>query len=329
MCRAIRSPSKDWSGLHKMHKENYWKISKKLIAMQSILDVEVSGFSSYASVQPKTLNLLTWLRSDKYADRIAALRQETDKSKRDRIKASLPAITVSGVFDPLRKEENLLRHSGLICIDIDHSGNTHIANFAELKEQLFHIENVAYAGASASGNGFFLIIPIRSPARHKAHFQAIKGDLERYGLVIDPAPQNVASLRGYSYDPEALFRHDAKPYLKWKKEEGAAEKKKRARAPFKRDNQAEGTKARVERLVQSIVDRRIDITQSEPDWFRLACAFANEFGEEGRGYFRAISQFHPEYDPGETDRKFDHALKGRYGRIGIGTFLERSSLVYC
>lgn len=82
------------------------------------------------------------------------------------------------------------------------------------------------------------------------------------------------------------------------------------------------TKARVERLVQQIVERRIDITQDEEDWFRLACTFANEFGEEGRGYFQAISQFYSGYDRQEADKKFDHALKGKYRRIGIGTFFE-------
>jgi len=39
-------------------------------------------------------------------------------------------------------------------------GREHIANFLALKEQLFNIGNVAYAGLSASGKGFFLIIPI-------------------------------------------------------------------------------------------------------------------------------------------------------------------------
>ena len=45
------------------------------------------------------------------------------------------------------------------------------------------------------------------------------------------------------------------------------------------------TKAKVERLVQQIVEHRIDITQQEEDWFQLACAFANEFGEKGEGVF--------------------------------------------
>jgi len=80
------------------------------------------------------------------------------------------------------------------------------------------------------------------------------------------------------------------------------------------------TRVRVERLVQQIVERRIDITQEEEAWFRLACAFANEFGEGGREYFQAISQFYTRYERNEADRKFDHALKGRYKRIGIGTF---------
>jgi hypothetical protein len=289
--------------------------------MKSVLDVEVSCFRSYAGKKPKPVNLLTWLQSDKYADRIKALRSLEDKAESDKIKASLPAITVSGLFEPTRKEENLVRHSGLICIDIDPKGNEHISNFNALMDQLIHIINVAYAGLSASGKGFFMIIPIAYPKRHKEHFRAIQQDLARFGLTIDAAPQNVASLRGYSWDPDAFFRHDAMSYSKWKIE-NAVEKKNSSYKPFKRDQTAEGTKERVERLVQLIVDRRIDITQNEPDWFRLACAFANEFGEAGRAYFHAVSQFHPGYDWGEAERKFDYVLKGRYWRIGIGTFFR-------
>ncbi len=165
------------------------------------------------------------MASDKYADQIQALRTLDDKAARDGIKASLPAIAVSGIFHPSRKEEHLVKHSGLICIYIDLKGNEHILNFTALKEQLFHIENVAYAGLSASGKGFFLIIPIAYPKRHKEQFAAIHRDFSGLGLAIDTAPKNVASLRGYSWDADALFRHQARPYRKWVKPE-AAEKKK-------------------------------------------------------------------------------------------------------
>ncbi|MBK8654716.1 MAG: PriCT-2 domain-containing protein [Haliscomenobacter sp.] len=69
------------------------------------------------------------------------------------------------------------------------------------------------------------------------------------------------------------------------------------------------------------------LIQEEGDGFLLACVFDNEFGEEGRGYFHAISQFYPGYDRQEAERKFDHALKGKYRRIEIGTFLGMAKAV--
>lgn len=289
--------------------------------MNSVLNVNVSCFESYAGKTPKTVNLLTWLNANKYAKEVQALRMLKEKATRDQIKASLPAITVSGLFNPSRKAENLVKHSGLICIDIDAKGNEHITNFSALKQELFKIENVAYAGLSASGNGFFLIIPITYPNQHQAHFKSIEKDLARYGLNIDPAPKNVASLRGYSWDSEALFRHDAKPYFRYFKpllpkvrKTSKIAKLNAVKPPVK------DTKSQVEQAIQRLTQNRTDITGSEPTWFRIACAFANEFGEWGRDYFHQVSQFHPEYDACKTDRKFDHALKGQFLQIGIGTF---------
>jgi hypothetical protein len=286
--------------------------------MKSVLDVEVSCFESYQGKQPKPVNLLAWLRSDKYVKEVEALRSIEDKGKRDAIKGQLPAITVSGTFHPSRKEEHLARHSRLICIDIDPKGNEHISNFSALKQELFNIQNVAYAGLSASGKGFFLILPIAYPKRHKQQFLAIKQDLNRFGLEVDSAPQNIASLRGYSYDENALFRHDAKPYRRWKKPKRA----KRSHRSFQPTGCHESTRARVEAAINYLVKHRVDTTAYEPDWFRLACSFANEFGEEGRGYFHAISQFHERYNALETDRKYDHALSCRYTSISIGTFFK-------
>jgi hypothetical protein len=285
--------------------------------MKSVLNVEVSCFKSYLDTEPRPVNLLTWLRSTKYAEAVNELRTIEDKDRRDEIKATLPAVTVSGTFFPSRAEENIVRHSKLICIDIDPKGNEHIQNFQELKEQLFHIQNVAYAGLSASGMGFFLIIPIAYPKRHKQHFKAIKQYFNDIGLTVDSAPQNVASLRGYSFDENALFRHDAIPFRKW-----SDLRNPKPGHSFSLNMSATGTRARVESVIAQLEANRIDITSYEPDWFRVACAFANEFGESGRGYFHTVSQFHPKYDHSEADKKFDYALKGRYRSITIGTFFK-------
>lgn len=288
--------------------------------MKSVLNVEVSCFKSYASKEPKSVNLLDWLSSDKYAKEVLALRAIKDKAKRDGIKAGLPAITVSGIFDPVRKEKNLVKHSSLICIDIDRKGNEHIDNFGELKQELFKIKNVAYSGLSASGKGFFLIIPITYPKLHKQQFKALKNAFSEFGVTIDSAPQNVASLRGYSYDSDALFRHNAIPYRKWADPE--RKKSEKPVAKFRPNRNITDVREKVEALIQQIVQNRIDITNNEPVWFRIACALANEFGESGREYFHEVSQFYAKYDRQEADQKYNHALQGKYKQIGVGTFFK-------
>ena len=67
------------------------------------------------------------------------------------------------------------------------------------------------------------------------------------------------------------------------------------------------------------------LPKDEEDWFRLACALANEFGENGRSYFQvAFHNIYPEYDPIQTDKKFTHALCSQkiYPESEIGTFLQ-------
>lgn len=287
--------------------------------MKSVLDVEVSCFRSYKGKEAKPVNLLTWLKSEKYADKIQELRKEEDKAKRDKIKATLPAITVSGIFHPTRKEENLIKHSKLICIDIDPKGNEHIQNFQDLKEELFKIKNVAYAGLSASGKGFFLIIPIAYPKRHKQHFKSIYNKFQMlFNLTIDKAPQNVASLRGYSCDHSALFRHDAIPYRNWASPR--KQKNGNSRRFYSFPAHSMSTKEKVEAIIDHIVTNRIDITAYEPDWFRIACALASEFGGVGSQYFHKISKFHSAYDYDETEIKYLKALNNKYTSIKINTF---------
>jgi len=292
--------------------------------MPSVLDVMVSSYSSYRDNRSIPVNLLKWLQSDRYAHKVIAIRSMKEKAKRDKIKATLPAITVSGLFEPTRKEEHLIQHSRLFCIDIDYKGNEWV-NFQSLKHDLFQNQHIAYAGLSVSGRGIFLIIPIENPKEQKRHFVALKNDFKKRGISIDTAPQNVASLRGYSFDSNALFRHSPVAYNKIP--HPVLVKRKNRFETLNEGFSKPGTQQKVERTIQIIIDNRIDITTHEPDWFRIACALANEFGEQGRAYFHLVSQFHPEYRYGSTDQKFDNALTSQYVRIGIGTFFQIASTV--
>ena len=319
--------------LHHLNKASeLYRIMSAIGNKASVLDVKVSCFSSYRGKKPKPVNLLTWLQSNKYAGKIQELRKLENKKARDEIKASLPAVTVSGLFYPYRKAEYLIQHSGLICIDIDYKDNQHISNYDQLKEQLFNIEHVAYAGLSASGRGFFLIIPIQYPEWHSLHFNALENDFNQLGIVIDKAPKSVVSLRGYSSDTSKLFRKKVTTYSSILY--NADEKKKCSGYSYNKGvsrgqshtqyphTNIVTTQQRVEKTINIIIQNRLDVTIHEPEWFLLACAIANEFGEYGRGYFHAISQFHPKYRFSEANRKYSHALKKRYSKIGIGTFFK-------
>ncbi len=188
--------------------------------MKSILDIEVSCFANYNTPSdPKTVNLLTWLTSTKYKEKVDLIRSLDDKNKRGEIKSTLPAITPSGLFT-YRSQKDLVKHSGFIQIDIDRAkSNLEISNWNDLKKELIQVPQIAFLGLSASGRGYWGLIPIPpDPENHKGYFESLFDIfLKTWGIELDDKPKNIASLRGYSYDLEGYFNHEAKPFTVWKK----------------------------------------------------------------------------------------------------------------
>lgn len=178
--------------------------------MESVLNVQISCFRNYwESKNPKSVNLLTWLTSEKHRFRVEEIRMVQDKAKRDELKATLPAITPSGVFLK-RCESGIVTHSGLIQIDLDKQDNLHIGNWEGLKSELIKLPEIAYLGKSVSGKGYWGLIPIPPDSfKHKLYFDAIQKTFQNWGIELDQKPKNVASLRGYSFDEDAYFNHKA------------------------------------------------------------------------------------------------------------------------
>ncbi|MBK8878761.1 MAG: hypothetical protein IPN74_09510 [Haliscomenobacter sp.] len=87
-----------------------------------------------------------------------------------------------------------------------------LTNYAELKSELAKIEYVAYVGQSVSGTGYWVLIPIKDPTRHKQHFQALEIAFGNAGLIIDAACSDVTRLRFWSYDPDPYMNHWAKTW---------------------------------------------------------------------------------------------------------------------
>ena len=159
---------------------------------------------------PVDSNLLEELRSNKYQQQQDAVRAVSDPKKQGDLKNKMPVLLPCGIFKGAKDAKNLVKHTGLIAIDIDAKDNLHIRNFDALQIELCKIKYVAYCGKSVRGKGYFLIIPIAYPDKHKLHFKYIESYFKSKGIVIDPTCKNVNRLRYYSYDAQAYYNHAAK-----------------------------------------------------------------------------------------------------------------------
>jgi hypothetical protein len=179
--------------------------------LKSVLDVECSMFYRVTDTTPKSVNLLQWLKDTTYLPQQNQVRAIADTEKQKEAKVKLmPGITPSGIFSK-RGNSHLLKHTGLIAIDIDKKDNPDVEDFAALRNQLSKIPCVAYAALSVSGNGCWLLIPIAYPERHKEHFEFLEELFRKtLGLIIDDACKDVARLRFYSHDRGGRFNHKAK-----------------------------------------------------------------------------------------------------------------------
>ena len=285
------------------------EVSRPKNGTLSILDVEVSCFSSYTCPErPINVNLLDWLRSNTFKDAVLKIRK-CPKTEQRRLKSALPAITPSGLFSR-RSADALIQHSSLIQFDIDFQDNSHITNFDQLKLEISNIKNVAYCGLSVSGNGFWGLVPITNADKHLQHFETLCKAFLRLGISLDQKPKNVASLRGYSWDENAYFNHTAIPLQLY-------ESPPILKQHFDCSNPGKSFQD-VMQLAQIIESRLLDITQDYKAWFSIGCGLANTFGEDGRDLFHRISQFNQKYTVRKTDYQFDQCLRHNYGYT-IGT----------
>lgn len=283
--------------------------------------VIISRFSNYRAVVPQNENLWDWFKDQTYKDTVLKIRTLTDKKEIGKLKSQLPAITVSGHFQT-RHSFALIKHSGYICIDIDGGDNPSIENFAMLRDELKKIMNVAYASLSVSGKGVFCLIPLQHVDKHKEHFEALKLNFKTLGIVIDKSCGDVSRLRGYTYDPDAYYNENAIIYSQ------VIEYKTNVPKPIPSklmiNNKYKGgnsTRSKVMQIISKINETGADITPNYEQWFQIACALANEFGEEGRDMFHLAAQNNPKYRFEESDNMFNQCLQNSYG-YNIGTFFH-------
>lgn len=288
--------------------------------MKSFNEVKISIYRSVTDRIGAETTLDAFLRSTKHKAVIERLRQVEDKDERKELKKQLPCATVSGLFGRPRKADNLIAHSGYLCIDIDADDNPALGDLSVVRDLLRSRAEVAYAGRSVSGRGWFAIVPLAYPERHLDQFLAIEKEYARLGIVIDNSCKDVSRLRFVSYDDDPWFNPHPVPYegIYVETDYAARPTYTSARPALSGDRELRN----VARCCEVIQQYHMDITDGYKDWFSLACSLSS-LGEEGRAYFHIISQQSKKYRANECDAKFTEALqtRARYPQhCGLGTF---------
>jgi len=274
----------------------------------NIFDIYISVYNGVKDTKGATCTLRAFLTSEKHKETIIRLRP-LPKKERDAIKRTLPQGCISGIFHPTRKADNIQQHTGLICVDIDKQDNPTIEDWEELKRELSKLPQVAYISLSVSGNGVFLIIPLRWPDYHKQQFEQLKRDFATMGIKIDTSCGDVSRMRCISYDPQPYMNDEAMPYEKYHVEP----------QPIRYYQYGTSETAdRVARCVEELERTGTDITGNYETWVEVGFALSS-LGEAGREFFHRVSSQNPNYKQSECDRKFNELMRdGR--RTGIGTF---------
>jgi Virulence-associated protein E/VirE N-terminal domain/Primase C terminal 2 (PriCT-2) len=285
--------------------------------VNSDLICQVSFFEKVKAkscINVKIQDILEDIKNGKYRNQIEEIRSESDPEKKKFLKENLPAITVSGIFNNSHSAKDLIYHSGLIQIDLDH------VDPIEVRTRLEKSEFTYCCFLSPSGNGLKLIVRI-DPDSHQASFVALKSYFfNQFRLEIDRKCKDVGRCMFLSYDENLYLNTDSILFPTGKHKPVATNKGIRSRKEVLNTNTLSEAKAEdVELLITQIEENRVDITSGYDNWLKIGFALSETFGEQGRNYFQRLSIFNHDYSVIKTDSQYNKCLNSKKEGINLGT----------
>lgn len=152
---------------------------------------------------------------------IEAIQLEPDKSTRNEMKKSLPAICFSGVFTK-RQDNSIVEHSGLICLDFD--GYTTKKQMMEEKKAIAADGYVFSVFVSPSGDGLKVLVKIPQDIdNHVKYFNALQRHFD--SPHFDTTSKNISRVCYESYDKNIYVNYDSEVWSEMYEEEYVEVKK--------------------------------------------------------------------------------------------------------
>ncbi len=304
--------------------------------------------------------VFNYIISNQAKEKTEMLRSLINSAVRRAYKAqNFDYVTFSGRFN-VRKIDGLVSHSGFMCFDIDHIDSE--VRLQEIKSLLVNdsLLHTVLLFRSPSGNGLKWVVEVPDKhwltqcqqrtvngqqsyidiitQNHRTLYERIREYLlQKYEIVCD-ATSDVARPCYLCYDPDAYYDEPTfrdNPAHKLLTSFVSTVGTQRA-VSYRSQDRNESIDYRplsadcrlnnwdtTDHLIRRIESRAVDITGDYLDWVRLGFAFANTFGESGRGFYHRVSQFHPRYDSNQTNRQYDNCLKTNRGLITLGTAIHQ------
>ncbi len=273
-----------------------------------------------------------------YVEHLRTLRQQygaAAKKMQEYIdcKKQLPGATLSGLFAiyddectrkdgskftaPVsRRETHLKQHTGWLAIDIDLADNAHLDNFGNIRMVCQFRPEIALLMRSCSGTGYFGLVRLAYPDRHKAQFKALMKEYAALGITLDKQCGNIGRVRFASWDDkDHIYINERACAYRGIDEEQPALVQRPTHYMFGQATQQQGQQRHtdfwndprvqdrlVELIVKRMVDRRINITEDYEDWCKAGWALkAHPYGEQ---LYHALSACSGKYRQADTAHKW-------------------------
>lgn len=273
-----------------------------------------------------------------YVQRLRAMRQELgSKAKKMpeyiETKKMLPGATLSGLFalyedDSLthpgqrvmvsRRETHLKQHTGWLAIDIDLADNMQMSNFENVRMICRFRPEIALLMRSCSGSGYFGLVRLAYPDRHKDQFKALLKEYAAIGITLDKACSNIGRVRFASWDdPEHIYMNEnVVPYKGLEGEQSqlvSLVSRQMYRSHHENveyrteDNSNFWEQKRVqdrliEVIVQELVGNHRNIAESYDEWVKAGWALRSH--PYGLHLFHQLSRCSSKYNEAQTNLKW-------------------------
>lgn len=247
-------------------------------------------------------------------------------------KKMLPGATLSGLFalyedDSLthpgqrvmvsRRETHLKQHTGWLAIDIDLADNKHLTQFDNVRFVCQYRPEIALLMRSCSGSGYFGLVRLAYPDRHKDQFKALLKDYAACGIMLDKSCGNIGRVRFASWDdPEHIYINEKATAYTGLNDQVVMP------LPLSRQHRSSHTETyngntgadgvvigdwrndtpeiiyrKVKRLVEKVEQRHVDLMEGPEagyiEWVYCGMSLYHLVGQDGYDFWKRLSQFRP------------------------------------